>query len=298
MWTYLNDQWVPRAAACLSLNDAGFVLGATVTDLCRTFRRALYRWNDHLRRFRTSCALAQIDPGMDDETITRLVHELLRRNATSPSEELCLVVFATPGPIGYYLGEPGGAGDAPPTFGMHTFPLPAARYRKLIEHGADLITPTIRQLPAASVDPRIKQRSRLHWWLAEREVQASHPGAQALLLDEKGNVTETAAANFLIVKNGVILSPPAGTVLDGVSLRVVRELCGRLGTPFEERPLTLGDCLAAEEAILTSTPYCLAAVRSLNGYVYSFPGRIFQQLRDAWSVELSVDIHAPFRGAS
>lgn len=49
---YLNDRFLPQPEARLTLHDAGFVLGVTVTDLCRTFRHRPYRLADHLRRFR------------------------------------------------------------------------------------------------------------------------------------------------------------------------------------------------------------------------------------------------------
>jgi len=294
---FFQGRFLPQSQAHLPWHDAGFVLGATVTDLCRTFGQRLYRWDEHACRFRASCNLARIDPGLDDAQISRVAHELIGRNAPllAPSQELCLVLFATPGTIGYYLDEPGGAGDATPAFGMHTFPLPYARYRPLIERGADLVLPDVRCIPPSCIDPRIKQRSRLHWWLADREAQAIRPGAQALLRDEQGHVTETATANFLAMKAGVVISPPANTILGGVSLQVVRELCGRLGLRFEERPLTEPNCLAAEEAMLTSTPYCLAGVRGLNGKPMAFPGPIYQRLRDAWSAEMGTDIHAGFR---
>jgi branched-chain amino acid aminotransferase len=298
-YAFLNGRFMPASEAQLPLYDAGFVFGATVTDLCRTFRQQLYRWEDHLRRFRASCRLARIDIRIDDLEMSRIAHELVQRNTHSlpTTIELCLVLFATPGPIDYYHGEPGGAGDGVPTFGMHTFPLPFARYRRLVTHGADLIVPTVRQVSASCVDPQIKQRSRMHWWLADREVQAAHPGAQALLIDEHGLVTETAAANFMIVQRGAILSPPAGTVLPGVSLQVVREICDRQRIPFEERPLTIADCLAADEALLTSTPYCIAGVGGLNGKTYRRPGPMLQHLHDQWSADVGMDVHAGFSEA-
>ena len=65
---YLNDWFLPERLACLALNDAGFIWGATVTDLCRTFRRRPYRLADHLARFRRSCELALVpQPVPDDE---------------------------------------------------------------------------------------------------------------------------------------------------------------------------------------------------------------------------------------
>ena len=105
----LNGTLLPQAQATLALNDAGFVFGATVTDLCRTFRQTPYRWPEHLARFRRSCAATHFRVPFSDEQITEWVCILCRRNAIHDAE-LALVLFATPGPVGYYLGQPGGAG--------------------------------------------------------------------------------------------------------------------------------------------------------------------------------------------
>ena len=201
------------------------------------------------------------------------------------------MLFATPGPIGFYLGELGGLGDAPTTFGMHTFPLPWAHYRRLVTHGASLVVPRVRQVPRECIDPHIKQRSRMHWWLADREARRVELGASALLLDSDGHVTETASANFLMVRQGVVYSPPRETILEGVSLSVVRELCAGLAIPFVEQALSLDDCLAADEAMLTCTSYCVAGVARLQAKPLGFPGTIFRRILQTWSNEVGVDIH-------
>lgn len=133
-------------------------------------------------------------------------------------------------------------------------------------------------------------RSRLFWWLAEQEAHDRQPGAHALLLDENAHVTETAAANFLIVRNGVVISPPKQSILGGISLRVVEELCGQLAIPFEERSLTIDECITADEAFLTSTPYCIAGVSQINGKTIPWPGPILQRLQHAWNKAVGIDI--------
>jgi branched-subunit amino acid aminotransferase/4-amino-4-deoxychorismate lyase len=289
---YLNGRFLPQGEAHLPLNDAGFIFGATVTDLCRTFRHRLFRLADHLTRFRRSCTIARVPQPLPDLELTKLAEELVAHNAEllPPEGDLALVLFATPGPIGYYLGEPGGPGDGPLTLGLHTFPLPFSRYAHLFREGARLVVPTIRHVPAACVDPRVKQRSRLPWWLAEQEARQADPAATALLLDAAGHVTETGAANFLVVRDGTVLTPPRSTVLGGISLLTVEELGGELGISFAERPLRVDDCLAAEEAMLASTPYCLAGVRFLNGFPLPWPGPVFQRLLAAWSGRVGLDI--------
>ena len=288
----INGEFIPQSRASLALNDAGFVFGATITDLCRTFNQKLYRWPDHLARFRQSSGMTYIPVPYSDEQITAWANRLVARNAAG--RELILVLFATPGPIGHYGGRASGVGDGQPTFGMHTFPLPFDRYRGLIEIGAALTISPIRHVPGECVDRRIKQRSRMHCWLADAWARAQAPDAQALLLDGAGFVTETAAANFLLVKNGVVVSPPHESILNGISLGVLEELCRRLGIAMVYGLISPTEAMIADEAMLSSTPYCLAGVRSIAGVNLRWPGPVMQRLIDAWSADVGVDIHGQF----
>ena len=286
---YLNGRFLPQAEARLTLHDAGFVWGATVTDLCRTFAGRPFRLADHLRRFRRSCEIARVPMTADDDELTAIVDRLVSQNAP-PGGDLAVVLFATPGPIGYYLGEPGGPGDGPPTLGVHTFPLPFARYHRLVREGAVLVIPPVRHVPADCIDPRVKQRSRLSGWIAEQEARRLEPGASALLLDADGFVTETVAANFLLVSEGTVVSPPRGAILNGVSLQVVEELCRDFGIPFAEKSVTVEDCRAADEAMLAGTSCCLTGVRRVAGADLPWPGQVRRRLLYEWGRRVGVDI--------
>ncbi len=305
---YLNGRFFPQTEAHLALNDAGFVWGATVTDLCRTFAGRPFRLADHLRRFRRSCEAACVPMTASEDDLAAVAERLVSQNANqgayaprSPGGDLAIVFFATPGPIGFYLGEPGGPGDGPPTLGVHTFSLPFGRYHRLIRDGAVLVVPSVRHVPADCIDPRIEQRSRLSGWIADQEVRRVEAGASALLLDADGFVTETVAANFLIVRDGTILSPPRESILHGVSLQVVEELCRDLGIPFAERRLTVEDCRTADEAMLAATTYCLAGVRRVAGTDLPasgrrepadalHPGPVRRRLLDEWGRRVGVEI--------
>src|SRR5467141_2891945 len=78
---FLNGRLLPQSQASLALNDAGFVFGATVTDLCRTFRHRFYRLDDHLARFRRSCRSTSIDVHLDDTAIKQHAKDLIDHNA-------------------------------------------------------------------------------------------------------------------------------------------------------------------------------------------------------------------------
>jgi branched-subunit amino acid aminotransferase/4-amino-4-deoxychorismate lyase len=289
---YLNGAFVPQSQAALPLHDLGLVMGATVTDLARTFRSRPFRLADHLARFRAGCSACSVPLLLGDDEVAAVAERLLAHNGAllSPGQELAVVFLATPGLVGYYLGQPGGAGDGPPTLVLHTFPLPFARYAPLFERGARLVTPPTRQPPPATINPHVKQRSRMHWWVADRQARQTGPGASALLLDLDGHITETAFANFLAVLDGTVCTPPHSSILPGVSLKVVEELCGEMGVPFAERPLTVEDCRQASEALLTGTAFCVAGVAEIDGHALPWPGPVTRRLLGAWSARVGLNV--------
>lgn len=299
-FAYLNGQWLPQAQATLPLHDAGFVMGATVVDLVRTFRHHLDSWPQHLARFQSNVKEVGLPNWQaTDDDLTTTARELVRRNAAllKPGHDLALVVFATPGRIGYYLGEPTSF-DETPTLGMHTFPLPFERYRGMIQHGAWLrVSDLVEAPPLTSIPPQIKHRSRMHWWLADREVWNLDRGAsKALLLNEAGHVTETSFANLLIVKGHNVISPKRDTILPGISLQTVEELCPKVGYTFHERDLTVKDCYTADEVLLCGTAFCLASVRQLNDATFPVDGDALSRLIQAWNARVGLDIHSQILG--
>lgn len=288
---YHDGRLLPQDQVRLPLHDAGLVWGATISDLCRTFAGRLFRWPNHLARFRDHCAQVGIELAVSDAELTEIASQLVAHNRplAPPPGELCLVTLATPGPLGYYLGLPG---NGPPTLILHTFPVPLERYRPLFTRGARLMVPAVRQIPPDCLDPRLKQRSRLHWWLAERQARLRDPDAIALLLDHRGRVTDTSLAGLLVVREGRVWTPRRGNVLDSISIRVAEEACQSLGVPFTETDLTLAEVQGAEEVLLAGTGFGVAGVSRVEGAAIPWPGPVFEQLLTWWSARVGVDIRA------
>lgn len=297
--TYLNGRFLPFAEASLPLHDAGFVSGATIVDNCRTFRHKPFRWADHLARFRRDCEACDVPLEATDETITAAAEELISHNAKllPPGGELQLVTFATPGPLGFYLGSDA---NGSPTLGMLTYPLPFARYRRFFTEGVTLATVGHQLVDGdAILSPTIKHRSRMAWWMAEQIARRPPhpPGAVALLLDgPAGSITETSFANFLCVIDDTIVVPPLERVLDGISLRVTRELC-RGWMPVHEAPLPLSKIANMSEAMLTGTGFGIAGVKWIDGFELNWPRPVFQRLLAAWNDLVGLDIAEQFMEA-
>jgi branched-chain amino acid aminotransferase len=291
---FLNNQMVPASQAHIAIYDAGVVLGATVAEQTRTFHKRLWRLDAHLDRLFHSLRYTRMNIGLSKEQLADIAQQLIEHNARLLAEdgELGLVHFVTAGEYPTYASMAGRPARTTPTVCVHTFPLPFELWAKKMLTGAHLVTPAIRHVPPQCYDPKMKYRSRMHFYLADLEARQVDPEASALLLDLAGNVTETSTANFLIVQRGTIVSPPTVNTLPGVSRAMVIELAGKLGIPFQERDLQIYSVMNADEAFLTSTPYCLMPVTKINGVPIGDgkPGPITRRLLAAWSAEVGLDI--------
>lgn len=293
---YLNGHMVPASQAHLAIYDAGIVLGATVTEMTRTFRHRLWRLHDHLERLFRSLRYTRMDIGMSREELARLSEELVANNVKliDKEDELGLIHFVTAGEYPTYAGSAGRAPRTTPTVCVHTFPMPFELWARKMRTGAHLVTPSIRHVPPQCYDPKIKYRSRMHYYLADQEARLVDPEATALLLDLDGNVTETSGANFLIVERGAIVSPTTVNTLPGISRAMVIELAQKLAIPFEERDIQVYNVMNADEALLTSTPYCVMPVTKINGVPIGAgrPGAMCRRLLTAWSEAVGLDVEA------
>ncbi len=291
---YLNGRMVPASRAHLAIFDAGIVLGATVTEMTRTFHHRLWRLGDHLDRLFRSLRYTRMEIGLSKEQLTAVSNELVEHNARLLEEggELGLVHFVTAGEYPTYAGSSGRPARTTPTVCAHTFPMPWELWAKKMRTGAHLVTPSIRHVPPQCYDPKMKYRSRMHFYLADHEARLVDPEASALLLDLAGNVTETNAANFLIVERGTIVSPTTVNTLPGISRATVIELAAKLGIPFVERDLQVHSVMNADEAFTTSTPYCLMPVTRINGVPIGDgkPGPMVRRLLAAWSEQVGLDV--------
>jgi branched-subunit amino acid aminotransferase/4-amino-4-deoxychorismate lyase len=293
---------VPAPQAALPVWDAGVVQGATVTEQTRTFRHRPWRLDDHLDRLFGSLRYAGIDPGLTRDDFAAISNELVAHNAAlvGPDDDLGVIQFVTAGEYPTYAAAAGRPARPGPTVCVHTFPLPFALWAKKMREGVHLVTPAVRQVPPQCYDPRMKCRSRMHYYLADREARRVDPEAAALLLDVDGHVTETSTANLLIVERGAIVSPAAHRILAGISRQTVIELAAKRGIPFAERDLQLYDVLRADEAFLSSTPYCLMPVTKVNGIPVNMGkiGQTYRHLLTAWGDEVGLDIEAQIRQGS
>src|SRR5436190_20436109 len=294
---YLNGRWIPLSQAAVGIFDVGFLQGVTVAEQLRTFGGKLFRLDLHLARLARSLEIVGVDPGLPLAEIGRIATELVEQNRKliEPADDLGATIFVTPGM------SPACSAVAPlqgPTVCVHTQPLSFGPWAEKYRTGESLVVTEVLQVPPECWPPELKCRSRMHYYLADKQAREIEPGARALLVDKGGSVTEASTANIVVFcHDGGLISPPKERILPGVTVAVLEELAAQLGIAFAHRELTVSDVARADEVLLCSTSPCVWSVTRLNGQPIADgkPGPIAQRLRAAWSQMAGVDIEAQAR---
>jgi branched-subunit amino acid aminotransferase/4-amino-4-deoxychorismate lyase len=287
---WIDRRVVPRGELTLPVGDAGFVLGATVTEQLRTFQGRLFLPDEHARRLAESLAIVGIEPPVPVDEIMRVAADVAAHNHRIgvAGHDLGVVAFVTPGDLPAQHGGRGATTRA----AVHTFPLAFPLWARAYDEGVALRSTTVRQVPEACWPIRAKVRSRLHYFLADREAAAVEPGARAVLAHADGRISETSTANVAIVRAGGIVTPPAADALAGISLGFARRLAAELGIRWDEASLTAADLAAADEILLTSTPSCILPATRYDGRAVGGgrPGPVYRDVLAAWSAAVGIDI--------
>jgi D-alanine transaminase len=115
--------------------------------------------------------------------------------------------------------------------------------------------------------------------------EAAEQGAFEGWMVEDGMITEGTSSTAYIVKNGVIVTRPLSrAILPGIRRRVLIELGQRRGIAIEERPFTLAEALAADEAMLTSASNFVLPVVAIDSKPIGTgkPGPVARHLREIY----------------
>jgi len=290
---YFRGRLLNESEVALPINDGGFVLGTTVTEQLRTFAGSVFRLDQHLDRLFHSLEIIGVDPGLNREEYAQVIlnvaahnHPLLERNA-----DLAVATFVTPGP---YRTMAQGAAPGPVVC-VHSYPLPFALWANSYSNGESLAVPAVRQVAISAWPRELKCRSRMHYYLADRQARDIDPHARALLLDGDGFVTEATTASMVIYRSGEgLIMPPPERVLPGISAAAMIDLARELDIPTSNRDLSIDDVASADEVLLASTTCCLLPVVRLNNHPIGTgkPGPVFAKLISAWSEHVGIDIIA------
>lgn len=298
---FINGKFVPEHEAKVSIYDSALMFGDMVFEMTRSFNKEQFKLQDHLERLFASIKYVHIPIEMSMKEMEEHVYETIDKNDPlfEKDDEHRVMINVSRGLLSLYQDVVGV--DIGPNIIIADFPLrwTVASMGPLYDSGINAIIPSQRAIPASLLEPKVKNRSRMHYLMANIEV-SNYTGENnwALLLDPDGFIAEGTGDNFFMVKDGRIITPEPRNILRGVSRKyILEELAPQLGIPCTEKNIELYDVVTADEAFFTGTPFCILPVTSINSmHIGSGKmGPITKSLLDTWGQNVGVDIIAQIK---
>jgi len=292
---FINGEFIPESQAKISIYDSALMFGDMVFEMTRSFKKKQFKLREHLERLYASIRYVRIPLKMTMEEMEKHIYETIEVNDPlfAEDDEHRIMIDVTRGALSIYHRVNGIQRE--PNVIIADFPLrwTVANMGHLFDAGINAVIPSQRAIPASLLEPKVKNRSRLHYLMANIEVsQIKGEDNWALLLDPDGFIAEGTGDNFFIVKNKTLITPEGRNILRGISRTYVFEIAEQLGIKCLEKNIEPYDVINADEAFMTGTPFCILPVTKLNGIIIGTGtiGEITNQLLVTWSNNVGIDI--------
>jgi branched-chain amino acid aminotransferase len=262
-YAYFKKQIVPLAEAKIGVMTHAFNYGTGVFEGIRgnwnESHEQLYvfRIREHFDRLRKSCRIMQIDLPYDDE---KLVSTLTRVVEMSGYREDVYVR-----PLAYKSSEVLGVRLHDLEDDLLMFVAPFGPYLD-IEKGARCQTSSWRRVADTGIPARAKVTG-IYANSALAKTEANLNGFdEAIMLDERGHISEGSGENIFVVIGGrIITPPPSSDILVGITRDTVMTLARtELGIEVVERDIDRTEIYTADECFMTGTAAHVTPVVELD----------------------------------
>jgi D-alanine transaminase len=266
---YLSGEFLPLADARVPVMDRGFLFGDGVYEVIPVYSRRPFRIAEHLRRLQASLDGIKLANPHSEAEWRALVERIIAEGET---DDQSVYIQVTRGPMAVR---------------NHAFP--------------KTITPTVFIMGEPLVTPPAEQRERgiaavsaadFRWLRCDLKVtsllancllrqMAIEAGCIETLLFRDGYLSEGAASNIFMMKDGVMLAPPKNhLMLAGITYDVVLEIAAAHGLAHEVRDLREEEVRVADELWMTSSTKEVLPIVSLDGTPVGTgkPGPVFWKM--------------------
>lgn len=292
---WMNGKLVPESQANISIYDSALMFGDMVFEMTRSFNKNHFKMPEHIDRLLDSIKFTKIPFEMTSQELMECIDEVTQANEEvfEKDDEHRILINVSRGLLSIYQRIDGihkGTNliiaDFPLRWTVHGM-------SSMFETGIDLCVSAQRTIPSYLLEARVKNRSRMHYLMANLEVSSKSPGSWALLLDPNGNVAEGTGYNFFMInKHCEVITPKPINILKGISRDFVILLSKTIGYKVIEKDITYFDIINASECFVTATPFCIMPVTSIDHNKISDGkvGLITKILLNRWSNQVEVDI--------
>jgi D-alanine transaminase len=277
---YVNGTFLPEEEAKVSIFDRGFLMADGVYEVTSVLDGKLIDFPGHCARLARSLAELDMAAPVPDDELLAIHRELVAVNGVEDGMVYLQVTRGAPGDRDFAFPDPA---TTPSTLVMFTQSKPG-----------------LADSPAAKAGIKVISIPDIRWGRRDiKTVQLLYPSMGKMLarkagcddawMVEDGFVTEGTSNNAWIVTGNRIVTRQLGTeILHGITRAAVLRCARDLQMQVEERPFTLDEAMAADEAFVTSASAFVMPVVEIDGARLGdgTPGPVATRLRAIYLDEM------------
>lgn len=262
-YAYHNKQIVPLSEAKIGIMTHAFNYGTAVFEGIRgnwnTDEQQMYLFQvaEHYKRLRNSCRIMRIELPYSDEQLADLTVQIVEMSGYQED------VYVRP--MAYKSSEVLGVRLHNLEDDFLLFVAPFGPYLD-IEKGARCCTSSWRRVEDTGIPARAKITG-IYANSALAKTEANLNGFdEAIMLDERGHVSEGSGENVFLISGGKLITPPpASNILVGITRETVIMLArDELGVETVERDIDRSELYIADECFMTGTAAHVTPVVELD----------------------------------
>lgn len=275
---YVNGQYLPEHEATVSIFDRGFLFADGVYEVTSVLDGKLIDFDGHAKRLQRSLDELEMANPVTNEELLEIHRELVRANDI---DEGLIYLQVTRGAADRDFAYP--PADTPSTIVLFTQAKSGLADNPMAKTGMKIIS--IEDQRWGRRD--IKTVQLLYPSMGKMAAKAA--GAHDAWMVEDGVVTEGTSNNAYIVKGNTIITRHLGTeILSGITRNAVLRMAQEAQMKVEERPFTMEEAKAADEAFVTSATTFVMPVVEIDGVPVGTgtPGSVTARLREIYIEEM------------
>lgn len=237
----------------------------------------IFRSHDHFTRLLQSAYIMRMDIGKTVDELVNILKELIRTSDYRENIYVRPLIYKSTEMIGVKLH---GVDDQ-----ISMVALPFGRYVEK-EEGLHVCFSSWQRVNDNSIPARGKVAGSYANSALIKSDAILSGFDEALVLTSDGHLSESSAANILMVRNGKLVTPPiSDDILEGITRRTILQLAREeLGIEVEERKIDRTEVYIADEMMMCGTGMQIAAVTKVEhrNIGTGQMGEVTQKLRDLY----------------
>lgn len=235
---------------------------------------AVFRLTEHIERLFRSAKIYRMEIPYSIEDLVKAVKDTIRANNLK-SCYIRPIAFRGYGEMGLYPMK------APVDLSIAVWPWGTYLGEDGLKNGVKTCISSFERLSPNALPSAAKATGQyINSILAKLEA-IDNNCAEAIMLDNRGFISEGPGENIFVIRDEVITTPPASaSVLEGITRDSIMQIAWDMEYPVVEADLVRSDLYLADEAFFTGTAAELVPIREVDGRVIGEPGPITKKLQD------------------